>query len=545
MQPDPGRREATRPFVLRRIVPWLIVLLFAAIGYRSMLPPSPLAATASADQFSAERAMEHVTVIAQEPHPMGTPAIAEVRAYILAVLNELGIEAELQTISAPNYFGGNQMVSVVNIIARIPGTDSTKTIALMGHYDTVPTTSGGNDNTAAVAALLETGRALLAGPPLRNDVLLLFTDGEEPAPRPGSRGFVADHPAFHDIGFVVNLEATGGSGASLLAETNGPDGWLIGELAAADPHPAAFSFITEITRRLGEIGTDFDAFRDAGVAGMHFAYLHGSPIYHTDADSIDAVNMGSLQHHGNHALGIARQFGMIDLSSPPPVGDTVFFTIRPFFFQYSTGWALPLAVLVVIGVSVAAIRHSGSSALRLAGTAGRLVAAGLLAIILATLAWLGIVAVRSTPGLIESYGYLVAILTGAALLARKLAIAGRNNPAKVGIVLIWTTLALLMGLTMPGTSYLFAWPALAAAGALMWNPESVIQSNLRLAMVAAPTLLLTIPAVDMFFLMAQPRPGNPDSEIPSAVAGAVLVALLALALIWTVWPHRQPETAPS
>ena len=46
----------------------------------------------------------------------------------------------------------------------------------MAHYDTFPTTVGANDNSAAVAAILETGRAILAGPPLRNDVILLFTD---------------------------------------------------------------------------------------------------------------------------------------------------------------------------------------------------------------------------------------------------------------------------------------------------------------------------------------------------------------------------------
>jgi hypothetical protein len=540
MQADLGQRVAERMGALQRIVPWFIVLLLAAMGYRSMLPPSPLPTTAPEEQFSAERAIEHVTTIAREPHPMGSPAIAEVRAYILAELDELGIETQLQTVDAPDYFGGDETVDVVNIIARIPGTATSKAIALMGHYDTVPTTPGGNDNTTAVAALLETGPALLAGPPLRNDVLLLFTDGEEPAPQFGATAFVERNSTFRDLGLVVNLEATGGSGASLLAETSGPEGWLVSELAAVDPHPAAFSFLTEITRRLGEFGSDFDAFRNGGVTGMHFVYLHGSPIYHTDADNIDAVNRGSLQHHGSHALGIARHFGMIDIGNPPPVGDAVFFTIRPFFFLYSTGWALPLAVLVVVCFSVAVVRRFRSSASTPAGmlqAVGRLVAAGLLAIVLGTLVWLVIVAGRSTPGILESYGYLLAVLAGAAILSGRLATVGRAIAAQSGIVLLWSALTLLTAVALPGLSYLFAWPALAAAGALMWNPRgSVVQDNLRLALVAAPTLLLTIPAVDVFFLMAQPRPGNPDSEIPSAIGGAILVALLAAGLVWTAWP---------
>ena len=61
-------------------------------------------------------------------------------------------------------------------------------VALVAHFDSDPTTPGANDDAAGVAAILETARVLLSGPPLRNDVILLFTDGEEPAPRFGLPG---------------------------------------------------------------------------------------------------------------------------------------------------------------------------------------------------------------------------------------------------------------------------------------------------------------------------------------------------------------------
>lgn len=552
MHPRPDQGAVAGRRRLGKATPWLIVLFFATWGYQSMLPPSPVKATAAQNEFSAERAMEHVTTIATEPHPMGSPEIAAVRSYILTELSTLGIETEQQTISARNYYGGNQMVSVVNIIARIPGTSPTKAIALMAHYDTHPETPGANDNAAAVAALLETGRALVAGPALSNDIILLFTDGEEPAPRFGVRAFVETHPRFREIGLVVNLEANGGSGASLLAETSGPEDWLIQQLAAADSHPAAFSFITDVTRRLGEIGTDFDAFREAGVAGMHFAYLRGSPIYHTAADDIGAVNLGSLQHHGSHILSIARRFGTLDLRSIPAAENATYFTIKPFFFRYGGRWTQPLAALVVLCCGAALwreLRSSPSTPIAMLRAAGRTAAAGLLVTVLGTLVWMAIISWRSTPGVIESYAYLLAILAAATGIAGRLAAVRRATASRLGIVLLWSGLALLTALALPGVSYLFVWPALAGAIALIWESRpNVIQDNLRLALVAATTLLLTIPAVDMFFLMAQPRPGNTDSEIPSGIAASILVAILVAGLVWSAWPgrlHESPATETS
>jgi len=92
--------------------------------------------------------------------------------------------------------------------------------------------------------MLETARAILAGERLRNDVLLVFTDGEEPAPRFGSSAFVADHPWTGEIGFAVNLEAIGTGGPSTVTAMNGAGEWLIDRYAEAVPYPVAFSFLT-------------------------------------------------------------------------------------------------------------------------------------------------------------------------------------------------------------------------------------------------------------------------------------------------------------
>jgi Zn-dependent M28 family amino/carboxypeptidase len=69
--------------------------------------------------------------------------------------------------------------SVTNIVARLPGTANTGAIAFNADSDSVGSSPGASDCGSVVAALLETARALRAGPQLRNDMLFVFTDAEE------------------------------------------------------------------------------------------------------------------------------------------------------------------------------------------------------------------------------------------------------------------------------------------------------------------------------------------------------------------------------
>lgn len=533
---DTEERSISYSRVLRRVAPWLIIVASAALGYRSVLPPRPVAATAPADQFSAERAFEHVNVIADEPHPMGTPANAEVRAYIVTELESSGVTVELQTTMAQDYFGTDELVPVVNVIGLIPGSASTGIVTLVAHYDTVPATAGANDNTAAVSALLETGRAVQAGRPLQNDVMLLFTDAEEPAPHYGVTEFVGQHQSVADIALVVNFEANGGSGASLLAETSGPQRWLIDELAAADGRPAAYSFLTELGRLLGDIGTDFDVFRNAGVPGFNFAYLRGSPIYHTPADNLAAVNWGSLQHHGAHALSITRHFGTIDLDTPQPDSAVVFFAIEPLFVRYPAGWAIPVA-LVALAVGIAASLRYDVRSTRIAVGMVTTAGVGLVATIVGTILWLLIVAVRPTPGVAESYLYFGCIVAVVTIIFRRVLTRAVGSATAPALLLWWALFACLTAFFLPGFSYLFSWPALFAGLALLWMTyRSGRPGWASFTLVVAVTLLLTVPAIDLFFHFAEPRPGNPDSSVPAVAAIPILLFLLAAGLLRPVWP---------
>ncbi len=530
-------------------VRWSLVVLFVGLGFASVVAPNSLSADAPEASFSAARAIRHVEVIAREPHPMGSPANAEVREYLASQLRGAGLEPSLQTVSAPSYFDDAGTVDVVNVYATITGAASTGTIVLVAHYDTVPTTAGANDNTSGVATLLETARVLLSGPRLRNDVLLLFTDGEEPAPRYGSSAFVAEGRVSNPA-LVVNFEAVGTSGPSLLVEISGDESAMVAHFASAVADPVAFSFVGETVALVGEIGTDFDPFQAAGVPGFHLAYLRGSPIYHTGGDDLDSVSLASLQHHGSNAVGLTREFGDLDLTTVSGGGGSVYFTLRPFFIQYRPWLSIAVgggaALLLGLGLSRMPPRARPSAA-TLAGDVARALLATAAVTTAATMVWLGIASIRSSPSVTESYCYL-ACIAGAGTVA--IARLGRFRPTarlerSVGFSVVWVALGLLTALIVPGFSYLFVWPAMTAAVAANWAiKRPSIAGVVRFALVAGPTIVLLVPAVEFYFQFGQPRPGNPDSSLPVVAAVAFLFTTLAAGLIHEAESSTAGATMP-
>jgi hypothetical protein len=515
---------------------WLVVAGCAAIATLPLIPPA-----ADSDDFLASQAMSHVREIAQSPHPIGSVEIERVRSYLIGTLTELGLSPLTQAVAAMDYYGtpGNT-VDVVNVFARVKGTGDGDAVALVAHYDTVPWTPGANDNSASVAILLEVAEALVANGPFKNDVILLFTDGEEPNPRFGSRAFVDEHPWFNDVAFVVNLEASGSSGGSILSEVSGPSSWVTRLLTESTKHPLAFSFFTEIASLIGGFGTDFDPFRGAGVPGVAFAYLHGSPVYHTDRDSIENVGLRSLQHQGANTLALTRVLADADLRPPRDAGDSVFFTVgRWTVVRYPTVWSvlISLAALVIFVVAV----FRGFTLARLFRGVGVAVEAFVAAAVAGALIWTLITTLRTTPGMWESYLYLVVLLTLTGglwwLLAR------RKDPDTVllGVVGLWLLLALVTSLLAPGVSYLFTWPALFGSVFVLAKPLAPVWSLLAVSLVS---LAVTVPTIDFLFQMSQPRPGNLDSEMIPVAGLVTALAILVLALIHSVrqTTNRPPHT---
>lgn len=105
--------------------------------------------------------------------------------------------------------------TVTNVVARIRGTSSTGAIALNAHYDSGATGPAASDNGSGVVTALETVRAILAGEPLRNDVIVVFSDAEEHGDL-GAAASNQQHPWASDVRLALNFEAQGSGGPVLL-----------------------------------------------------------------------------------------------------------------------------------------------------------------------------------------------------------------------------------------------------------------------------------------------------------------------------------------
>ena len=136
-----------------------IISISLIVVFAQFRLPDPLPADASADQFSAQRAINHLEPLVVEPHPAGSPELAAVREDLVTQLEELGLEVEIQstTGSLARYQVAGQ---VDNIIASLEGTGSTGALLLMAHYDSVPQGPGAGDNGAHGLGVVTTAELL-------------------------------------------------------------------------------------------------------------------------------------------------------------------------------------------------------------------------------------------------------------------------------------------------------------------------------------------------------------------------------------------------
>lgn len=336
---------------LARWFPLAALLLAAAVVLLLLQPPQPLAADAPTTVFAAGRAMRDLSVIAREPHSIGTLANRAVHDYLVRRCQALGLQVSLQDTSTfVSDYGQVVGGRVQNIIARLPGQQpGGMAVLVLAHYDSQPHTPGAGDDGAGVAAMLETIRALRTGPPLTHDVIWLFTDGEE-AGLLGARAYAADTAHLRrEVGVALNFEGRGNRGPSLLFEVNPQNGWAIREIAKAAPVTFASSLFYEVYRYLPN-DTDFTPLRQAGLTGLNFAYVDGFSYYHSPADTPAHLDLGSLQHQGAYMLRLVRHFGNASLTQTKAPDYTFFNPIGHWLVQYPAAWNLPLTLLTSLAL---------------------------------------------------------------------------------------------------------------------------------------------------------------------------------------------------
>jgi len=296
---------------------WLVGSLALAllIAVLTLQSPRPAPGTALATDFSATRAMTDVNEIARRPHPVGSADHARVQAYLMQRMTALGLQTTTQTgpISRGSarylrQMGGDPEAagfSATNLVGVLPGRDPRlPAVALMAHYDTVPMSAGAADDSAGVAAILETVRAIRARGPADRTLVVLLTDAEEIG-LDGARVFWGGHPLRDRIGAVVNLEARGGGGRAMMFETGRGNAETIGLFARAGVRAdggVTSNSLAVFVYALMPNGTDFTIPRNRGVQGVNFAFIGRPDQYHAAGSTPEALDRGSVQHIGAQAL---------------------------------------------------------------------------------------------------------------------------------------------------------------------------------------------------------------------------------------------------
>lgn len=560
------------------VVALALMALVLVVVLLRFQPPAPLGTEAPSDEFSAGRAYAILQDLQGPgiPHPVGSAANQGVRERILEHMTDLEYEVQVQETSACRGGQGFSLscAPVWNVLAQLPGQLEGPAVMLVAHYDSVPAAPGAADDSSSVAAMIEIARILQEDTPHRNPVIFLFTDGEEVGLL-GAEGVARQHPWMEDIGVVINLEARGTSGPSLMFETSDGNAGLIDAYAKAVSRPASNSLFYEVYRTLPN-DTDLTIFKAAGLPGMNFAYIETSQHYHTALDSLENLHQGSLQHHGDNALALARHLADSELPLVAS-GNAAYMDLLGFgVLRWPAAWTIPLTLALMVVLAAAAawlVRQLGMSLGELLW--GLL--AGLLCIALPILLGLGLTwLIRAISGETAPWfahplptrvvlwaGTLVCTgLVGAGLAQR----AGFWGSA-MGIWLLWSLLALLLSLTLAGAAILLLVPVAVASllmavviftgrfqvkplreaavilpalvsGAIWFTLAMGFEAATGFELSPAITLSVGLVASTLLPMLAQPRAG-----LWLAAASAAVTAV-ALVIAVTVAPYSELKAQP-
>ncbi|MFF3223269.1 M20/M25/M40 family metallo-hydrolase [Nocardia suismassiliense] len=512
--------------------------------------------SAPGDVFSAERAFRVVEEIARRPHPIGTAEHARVRDHLVAELRNLGLETELQE-GVGKYPTGLQrdvlgMGRIANIVARLPGTNSTGTVFLTAHYDSVASGPGANDDGVGVAAVLEDVRALRAsGTALRNDVVVLLTDAEETGLL-GAEAFVAAGQDGRDTGVVINHEARGAGGPVLLWRTTHPDDTLIRAVQRVAPYPNTDSLSTTLAGAQTSGNTDFTAFEPGELRVLDWALAGRSAYYHSPLDDPAHVDLAAVQQLGDNSLALAREFGDKDLTVTDDTDRS--------FFQLPFGLLVVLPFWVIIALAVATVlavawvsrqlRRAGETSLRrIFGAAATVFVAAPLAAGAVYGLWEVLKAIRPEyrPLFVDPYRpefYHVAILVlSVAVLGAWFVIARRlfgAMAAAAGLLCCLAVLGLALAILAPATAHVLVVPTFAAAVGVA--ATFAVPERWRLPVLT----VLLVPAAIFLGSATWPVLQTGITTAPFLVAPAVvLLGGLLMLTLTQAWPAKHGWAIPS
>ncbi len=448
----------------------------------------------------------------------------------IGVIMTEATSTDLQTIWGPFYWTGTAQ----NIAVRLEGRQSTGTLLVMAHYDSVPTGPGAADDGAGTAAMLEILRGLKSTPPLMNDVVAVFTDGEE-AGFVGAQAFLDEHPWAKQVRLALALDFSGDCGPAVLFGVTHPNGWLIREFRNAATRARASSLVDAFLPSESVPG-DIWPYQHVGIPGTMVSNFGCDAGYHTMADSAENIDQRSIQHPGGAALALIRHFGNMGLKGRA-TDDVVYFMFLHLLLYYPTRWVKPLGALTL--TALLAVLALGLGRKRL--TIGRCLLSLLFWVVACLAAFLlvgGIWWAMKAAGLAKpifltfyngpAFGVALLLLGSAIILGSYALFRNRlcPDPLAAGGLLYYTAFLIFTSFAAQGGTYLFLWPlflgVIAVGGLLLAPPGALTARFVALALAVPITILL----VDHIAFNLLGSAGDLQAAV-STIGAGLLLALLA------------------
>uniref|UniRef100_UPI00404B8932 M28 family peptidase n=1 Tax=Fulvivirga sp. TaxID=1931237 RepID=UPI00404B8932 len=342
-------------------ISFAFLIIVTLISFNQLSTPAPALPGYTPDSYSAYRALEHLKFIAKEPHSENTTGHKHVRNYIYDQCKKLGLETKVLSQTGLRSWGrrGVRAGKAMNVLAKLKGTDNTKALLVMGHYDSQPNTPGASDDGASIASMLETMELLTKQGPLKNDIYFLMTDLEEIGLL-GAEAFVHSYPELDDIGMLINFDARGNTGINFTFETTSENGWIIKEFSKAVDKPMANALAYEIYKLMPN-GSDFTEFKDTSISGLNSAFIEGYAYYHSPADTWQNIDLSTLQHQGDLMWQMVNHFGNIDLTETKDQ-DAIFFSLlgQLIIYPASLDWPLIIVAIILFAMTLMFLKKNGS-----------------------------------------------------------------------------------------------------------------------------------------------------------------------------------------
>jgi Peptidase family M28 len=459
-----------RPRLLLAVV--LLAMLGAMAAKSLLVQPPPVREHNAPGAFDANRAKARLAFVLgdQRPHPSDSDADDQVRARLVTLLRQMGLNPIVRDQLACNELYKQRGVScarVRNVIA-IVGSPTGPALLLNAHYDSTPVGPAAADDGAGVATLLEVA-SIMKDRPAKRPIIFLFNEGEELG-LVGARAFLGD-PLSRNVDSLVNLEARGVRGPVNMFETSRPNAAPIGLFKQAVASPIANSLSTDVYRLMPNY-TDVNSFSERGWLTLNLAPIGNETRYHSPGDDLAALDLATLQHMGDQTLALTEN---LSSGRPSGGGDRIFMDLAGrglITLPLVVGAGLLIGLL--IGFVVISLRRGGLARGAVV-TVGTMVGS-------AALSWLALAligAVRS--GMFwrahaiwtNLATYASVTLVGVVLIAS----VGRRTEVpqlRPAFWFVYLVLGGVIGLIAPGGIIFFLFPPLLAVAGMLagrwWRP---------------------------------------------------------------------------